>query len=377
MMRLAEAQQAAGWDSSAYFPLTQSLTTQPLKLSVHTVAAVLDDRVIKNPEFGAPISVLRDKLSTSLDSIPRNSDLIHLHWINGVTTLEKVRKRFPQARLVWTLHDMNPFTGACHQSLGCGNFSNACKSCPAVREPWKKLVTDSYQKKMETVFASGISVVAPSEWLRGKAKGSAVFEGKTIDVIPNPLSKEFLTPPQGVAQHSKLKIVVAVVAGDLSDPLKRVRDVVDAYRAARAVGSNIQLKLIGKHGGNLSETDGVTWLGPLSKEELRIAVSKVDYLVQASGGESFGLTVTEAASQGVFPIVRAGGSLAEIQKTLGHGLTFNSTSELVNVFRKISSSPPPPQKTRDELRGHSLRNFSPEKIESSYSEIYSRLGIFS
>lgn len=375
MMRLTEAQQLAGWDSQAYFPLTKNLKTQPLNLPRHTFSAVVDERVIRNPEFAAPISVLRDNLSTSLDAIPKNSNLIHLHWINGVTTLERVRRRFPDARLVWTLHDMNPFTGACHQSLGCIKFEEGCQKCPAVRAPWQKSVSEVYQRKRVSLLSSNVAVVAPSEWLASRARRSNIFDDISIDVVPNPLSTEFSASSESMVRSPNHNIVVAVVCSDLSDPLKKVREVVEAHQLACGRGSTTELKLIGKNVDGLANGKNVMWLGELAKDALQVAISEADYLVQASEGESFGLTVIEAASQGVSPIVRAGGSLEEIQRALGHGFTFKTRSELVDLFTQISADHRPRQSIRDELRSKSLRNFSSQKVEREYAHIYSRLGI--
>ena len=32
--------------------------------------------------------------------------------------------------IVWTFHDMNPFTGGCHYDEGCGRFVECCGGCP-------------------------------------------------------------------------------------------------------------------------------------------------------------------------------------------------------------------------------------------------------
>ena len=375
MMRLAEAQQSAGWDSSAYFPLTQSLTTQPLKLPLHTVAAVLDDRVIRNPEFGAPISVLRDKLNTSLDSIPRNSDLIHLHWINGVNTLEKVRKRFPQARLVWTLHDMNPFTGACHQSLGCDRFLGGCRECPAVRSFAKDLVTRNFKRKQLETVPQDVAVISPSEWLASKARASPIFEEARIDVVANPLAHHFLAEPGQRRTEVAKEIIVTLVARDLRDPLKGVSEVVDACQVSEGGNSKISLHLVGANGHQWSVFEGVKWLGVLDQVKIKEAYANSDYLIQPSTGESFGLSVIEGASQGTTPIVRGGGALEEVRNNLGLGMVFASPTDLGELFRTIAGKPRPNSKERNHLRQASEKLYSPDTIRKQCDKIYSNLGI--
>lgn len=376
MMRLAEAQQSAGWDSSAYFPLTQSLATQPLKLPVHTMAAVLDYRAIRNPEFGGPISVLRDKLNTSLDSIPRNSDLIHLHWINGVATFEKLRKRFPQARLVWTLHDMNPFTGACHQSLGCDRFLGGCEECPAVRAFARGLVAKNFKRKQLAIVPKDVAIISPSEWLATEARESSIFKEARIDVVANPLAHHFLGEPgQHRAQVPK-EIVVLLVARDLSDPLKGVQEVVSAHQKSEGGNSKITLHLVGANGHQWSGSEGVEWLGVLDQVKIKEAYANSDYLIQPSTGESFGLSVIEGASQGTTPIVRGGGALEEVRNDLGLGMVFASPTDLGELFRTIAGKPRPNSKERNHLRRASERLYSPDAVRKQYDKIYSNLGIF-
>ena len=58
------------------------------------------------------------------------ADVVHLHWVNAgfVSVAEIAALRGP---VVWTAHDMWPFTGGCHYDAGCGRFEDAaCKARP-------------------------------------------------------------------------------------------------------------------------------------------------------------------------------------------------------------------------------------------------------
>ena len=39
-------------------------------------------------------------------------DLVHLHWVSGMLDHNTLPQHFRGRGMVWTLHDMNPFTGA-------------------------------------------------------------------------------------------------------------------------------------------------------------------------------------------------------------------------------------------------------------------------
>ncbi|MEM9808495.1 MAG: glycosyltransferase, partial [Cyanobacteria bacterium P01_D01_bin.56] len=77
---------------------------------------------------------LPDNIASSVRAI--QPDIIHLHWINHsfvqIETLSKLG--FP---LVWTLHDMWPFTGGCHYSSTCNLYTSSCGNCPILRSNQK------------------------------------------------------------------------------------------------------------------------------------------------------------------------------------------------------------------------------------------------
>ena len=56
-------------------------------------------------------------------------DVVHLHWIcrgfMNIDTLARIKKP-----IVWTLHDMWPFTGGCHYCGDCEKYKNSCGACP-------------------------------------------------------------------------------------------------------------------------------------------------------------------------------------------------------------------------------------------------------
>ena len=60
----------------------------------------------------------------------KESDVIHLHWINAgfvnIKHLSIINKP-----IVWTLRDMWPMTGGCHYTTGagCENFKFGCGNC--------------------------------------------------------------------------------------------------------------------------------------------------------------------------------------------------------------------------------------------------------
>jgi glycosyltransferase involved in cell wall biosynthesis len=119
-----------------------------------------------------------------------NPDIIHLHWTcNGflrIETLSKFKKP-----IVWTLHDMWPFTGGCHYADSCTRYTNACGACPQLKSNrnWD-LSRWVWWRKASAWKNLNLTIVSPSEWLANCAKTSTLFKDLRIEVVPHGLDLE-------------------------------------------------------------------------------------------------------------------------------------------------------------------------------------------
>ena len=59
----------------------------------------------------------------------QEADIIHLHWIAFMVNYSEFFTKIKKP-IVWTLHDMNPFTGGCHYSGACKKYEVGCGACP-------------------------------------------------------------------------------------------------------------------------------------------------------------------------------------------------------------------------------------------------------
>ena len=105
------------------------------------------------------------------------SDVLHLHWIarfiDFASFFASIPDDFP---IVWTLHDMYPFTGGCHYSDGCERFIQECGSCPQLARSWK---TDCSRVELRVkqcaMRGKNLTIVAPSRWMIQQAQRSEVL----------------------------------------------------------------------------------------------------------------------------------------------------------------------------------------------------------
>jgi glycosyltransferase involved in cell wall biosynthesis len=139
---------------------------------------------------------------TGLDEVGA-ADVINLHWVARLQSPGSVRQLLRLGKpVVWTLHDMWPFTGGCHYSAGCGEYQAGCSPCPQLADDPHRLPAAVLKDKLEALADPRLVVVAPSEWLAGCARRSRLFRETRVEVIPYSLETDAFAPlPKAEAKH--------------------------------------------------------------------------------------------------------------------------------------------------------------------------------
>ncbi|MBC99009.1 MAG: hypothetical protein CME63_14800 [Halobacteriovoraceae bacterium] len=86
-------------------------------------------------------------------------DIIHLHWVSNFIDLKSLIKKYSHKKIVWTLHDLNPFLGGLHYSIDLERISSD------LREYEKKLMLE----KHKIIKGKGIHFNFLSKWLYEEA----------------------------------------------------------------------------------------------------------------------------------------------------------------------------------------------------------------
>jgi len=122
------------------------------------------------------------------------SDIVHLHWIcGGFIQIEQLKKF--NKHLIWTLHDMWPFTGGCHYAGKCVYFHDKCGRCPQLGSKCAYDVSRfTWWRKVRAWKKLSLTIVSPSQWLANQAKASSLFKDRPIEVIPNGLNIDCYKP---------------------------------------------------------------------------------------------------------------------------------------------------------------------------------------
>ncbi len=202
---------------------------------------------------------------TGLDAF-READVVHIHWVNqGMLSLRGLGKVLSSGKpVVWTMHDMWPFTGVCHYALGCGKYLSGCSRCPLL--PSGGPFGDASRRVWEAKRAlyggtNRIRFVACSEWLASEAGRSALLSGQDVTAIPNPIDTSVFSPGDRKAARAALGLppdmnVILFAAQRATNPIKGMPHLVEACR--RMAGSHPEtlgttaVAILGGRGSELS-----------------------------------------------------------------------------------------------------------------------------
>ena len=151
-----------------------------------------------------------------------NPDIINLHWIcNGFLQIETLAK-FDKP-LLWTLHDMWPFTGGCHYSQKCDRYRESCGACPHLKSKsnWD-LSRWVWQRKAKAWKNLDLTIVSPSLWLAKRARASSLFQNLRVEVIANgidiqkykPIKRQVARELLNLPQDKQLILFSSMSPGD-------------------------------------------------------------------------------------------------------------------------------------------------------------------
>ena len=367
---LSEAQRTAGHDSRHLRAIESTLWSEPLSAPFHTVAASLDQFIIREKGFDAPISLVRDKLGWNLDAALEGADIVHLHNLNGLSRVGALARTFPHKKIVWTLHDMNPFTGACHYALGCRKYTQGCSSCPAVKLPFRGLVETSFQRKLSDLeHVENLHLVAPSGWLANATRESRLMSRFPLSTIHNPLDPEFFSSDKTKPSHL---FTFVVVAQNLEDPVKNVSTAVQAFAEVRREHPEATMALVGR-GGSVFSGEGIQLLGSLERRELTETLQSSQALIVPSLAENAPMVIAEAASQGCMALVRETGGMPGMIEDLSAGQTFADPRELAGAMAgTLNHKNYNSLASRQALIRRAQSLYSPEAVRKQYDKVYER-----
>jgi glycosyltransferase involved in cell wall biosynthesis len=313
------------------------------------------------------------------------SEIVNLHWVAGFFDYREFFRRLP-ARLpvVWTLHDMNPFTGGCHFDGGCGKFAERCGACPQLgsNDP-KDLSAQVWRRKQEAFAAlnmEGVHLVTPSRWLQGEVGKSTLMSKFRCTAIPNALDTELFQPREqgaarkllGIPADSAVILFLADWAGEkrkgfdlLVEALKPFRN--DPRIFLLAAGRELPVHDLGLQ---LVTTGYLT-----GEKQLSWVYSAADVFVLPSLQDNLPNTALEALSCGVPVVGFDVGGIPEIVRAGETGLLVpaKDVAGLRTAITSVVENKEMRVRMAEAGRRFAVANYGLEIQARRYLELYSEL----
>ena len=314
-------------------------------------------------------------------------DIVHLHWIAGMFGW---RQFFSALGLftpvVFTLHDMFPFTGGCHYSHGCERFATGCGNCPQLGVSRDGDVSSKYfREKREAVEDVELHVVADSKWIELQARRSAIFAGaRSIQTIYYGLDTSVFSPRGRIAARAQLgidpgRLAVAFGADGVENPRKGFGVLLAAVEMLLKRGHKPLLLVFGQgriEGLSSSVAESIIHFGSVAEaHRLSLIYSAADFFVFPSLEEAFGQVALEAMACGIPVVGFATGGIPELVEA---GLTgfLSETGSVSDLAEKMET-----MLVREEMRlamGERSRRVVESRFKLSdqaqnYMELYERI----
>ncbi len=315
-----------------------------------------------------------------LEQIP-TSDVINLHWVAGFVDYQSFFQDIPtNIPVIWTLHDMNPFTGGCHYDHGCGGYRQSCGACSQLgsTDP-KDLSFQIWHRKHRvfSYFSERLYIVAPSDWLAAEARASSLFQFASIATIPNgvdidnfaPRDMKFARQVLGIPQKSE---VVLFVADSIDNRRKGFSLLMHALQRLRNRGRLFLLSVGNRH-SSIEVNVPYLHLGFLNNDRLlSLAYSAADVFVIPSLQDNLPNTVLESLACGT-PVV--GFSVGGIPDMVRPGVTGQLVSPgdvemLSEAIAQILDNPQKRRSMAENCRRIAVEEYSIERQARQYLQIY-------
>lgn len=241
----------------------------------------------------------------------QEADVIHLHWVNqGFISLRGLKRIVSCGKpVVWTMHDMWPFTGICHHADGCTKYTSGCSDCPLLpKRGCMDLAKKTFSRKFKALQQADISFVGCSRWLTSLCSTGAIAAGHRVVSIPNPIDTAVYTPADKADIRKKLGLptdrkLILFCSVKTTDVRKGMDYFLDACRILKENSQeNIEAMILGRNAEVLGKMLPIPYhaMGYVTGDStLAELYNAADVFVTPSLQENLPNTIMEALSCGI------------------------------------------------------------------------------
>lgn len=333
----------------------------------------LNNRSIEN---GIPLNFGYEgiEIDETIISMLKDVDIIHLHWIVGFLSPQNIEQLSKLCKkIVWTMHDFQPFTGACHYPVECIKYMLDCSDCEQLKENNYNITKYLLKLKKMCYGNNLIHVVVASKWLEDIVKNSAIFGESTCNCIPIGIDTEafYIKDKKSLRQSYGFRVdekIILIGAQSLQQNtkgysyLENIIEILKGDKFCNRLMDEKKIHLLTFGNGEIKLADDavkVTNMGFISnREELCKIYNLADVFIFPSIQETFGMAAVEAMACGVPVVAFDNCAMHEVIEDNVNGCKTQNCEEMAAAIIEILSN---------------NRNFEPkrcrERIINKYSLI--------
>lgn len=175
-------------------------------------------------------------------------DIVHLHWVCGGFLPIDMLPRIGRP-IVWSLHDMWPFTGGCHYDENCGRYRSGCGRCPVLGSAAPNdLSAWGYRRKLRAFRKTPrLTMVGLSRWIAECCRSSGLLCSVPTVHLPNCIDTDAYRPVDRHEARRRLglphegRLLLFTAARPTWDPRKGWTHLLHALKAMQPAGHALVL----------------------------------------------------------------------------------------------------------------------------------------
>jgi glycosyltransferase involved in cell wall biosynthesis len=310
------------------------------------------------------------------------TDIIHLHWVAQFVDWTTFFSHLPpDVPVVWSLHDMNPFTGGCHYNQECPRYRNQCGKCPQLdsnrNKDLSRLVWNRKGAALNRLRTGQLTIAVHSEWFRQLAQSSSLFREFPIKLVPLGLDTNTFRPQDKQTCRAELGIdpdadVLLFVAVNTTTPRKGFEYLKDALEAVKN-RKRLQLVSVGRK--KISPVTSIPHhhLGYIKDASMMAKIyGAADVFIMPSLYETFGQVAAEALACKTPVVAFDSGGVREVvrHEQTGYLAPVRDTEALATYLDKLLGDPDLRQRFGE--NGYQLihQQFTLAHMAAGYREVY-------
>jgi len=305
--------------------------------------------------------------SNVIGNMVDSASIVNLHWLPGHIR-RSVWEILKGKKLIWTMHDMQPFTAFCHHSNSCVRYQGNCTQCPQAMGWEKPLIAREFTYRQEIINQSDIEIICPSEWLAERVSNSKIFHGKKVHIIPNPIDVQNIKPSENVGRGDTLRL------GILGSNYGKYKGNSKTLDFMKTIPSDfidkIELRILGDNYEELKKFRNTNIkLGSTDFEVIQY-MEDIDIFLYLSEFENLPNLLVELQAKGIpvaaFPV----GGVSETFVSGESGWEVRNPQDFIDILKTIFTNRSLLSKFSYNASLNAQQRFSFEKILPKYLSVY-------